>query len=658
MGSKRSADPGWTYGTLVEGSKTSVRCNFCGFVSTGGITRHKHHLAWDSPDVARCPKVPDDVKKLFIELFEKKKRVKETANSIPHFDEVVELEENDEDEEAAQSQSKGKRVASSAGASDANKKAKGPLYAMFKPSLTSGKKGGNLVGSVEHNETQKKLRLDAVQKFSRWMYDAGLSFNAVTYDSLGLAIEAIGRYGCGMKPPTYHEVRVPMLKLEMEHTKKLLRDNEVEKSTYGCSLMADGWRDRKGRALINFLVNTPRGSMFVESVDASSYSHTGKNMFKLFDRLIQEVGPKDIIQLVTDSASNNVAAGKLVEEKYPHIYWTPCAAHCIDLMFEDIFKLPDLKGCLERAIAVNTYVYNRTLLLNMMREFTGQKDMVRPAKTRFATAFITLNCFKVNKQNLKKMFTSEKWSTSKFAMETGGARIANTILLPTFWNHVNFAVKIGYPLLGVLRLVDGEKKPPMGYIYNAMKKAKELIASSFKNKEAKYRDIFKIIDKRWDCQLHQPLHAAGYYLNPGLYYNNPEVEDDTEVISGLQACIMKLILNEDEQIQINTELPLYRRADGIFGYPMAKKMRAKLAPAEWWMQYGATAPALKKFAIKVLSLTCSSSGCERNWSVFEHLHSKRETDLSKASLMILCTLSIIGLYEEDMICVIRLTRLS
>ncbi|KAJ0913426.1 hypothetical protein HanRHA438_Chr06g0285451 [Helianthus annuus] len=159
------------------------------------------------------------------------------------------------------------------------KKTKGPMYAMFKPSLTSGKKGGNLVGSVEHNDTQKKLRLDAVQNFSRWMHDAGLSFNVVMYDSLGPAIEAIGRYGFGMKPPTYHEVRVPMLKLEMEHTKKLLRDNEVEKSTYGCSLMVDGWRDRKGRALINFLVNTPQGSMFVESVDASSYSHTGDIMF-------------------------------------------------------------------------------------------------------------------------------------------------------------------------------------------------------------------------------------------------------------------------------------------------------------------------------------------------------------------------------------------
>jgi hypothetical protein len=194
MGSRirKEVDPGWTYATLVEGSKNSVKCNLCGFVSTGGITRQKHHLAWDSPDVSRCTKVPPEVKSLFKELFEKKKRESKMASTIPHFDEVVDLEEDDEDEIPNQREvpSKGKRPVSSASAS--NKKAKGPLDAMFKPSVTSGKKGGHLVGSLEHNEVQKKLRLDAVQKFSRWMYDAGIAFNAVKYDSLGPVIEAMG----------------------------------------------------------------------------------------------------------------------------------------------------------------------------------------------------------------------------------------------------------------------------------------------------------------------------------------------------------------------------------------------------------------------------------------------------------------------------------
>lgn len=89
MTSKKEVDPGWTYGTLVEGTKNSVQCNFCFFVSKGGITRHKHHLACDSPDVSKCAKVPADVKKFFKESFENKKVMRDAIHSAPHFDDVM-----------------------------------------------------------------------------------------------------------------------------------------------------------------------------------------------------------------------------------------------------------------------------------------------------------------------------------------------------------------------------------------------------------------------------------------------------------------------------------------------------------------------------------------------------------------------------------------
>jgi hypothetical protein len=48
---------------------------------------------------------------------------------------------------------------------------------------------------------------------------------------------------------------------------------------------------------------------------------------------------------------------------------------------------------------------------------------------------------------------------------------------------------------------------------------------------------------------------------------------------------------------------------------------------EWWLTYGCSAPNLQKLAIRVLSQTCSASGCERNWSLFEHIHSKKRNRL-------------------------------
>ncbi|KAK2660196.1 hypothetical protein Ddye_006729 [Dipteronia dyeriana] len=65
---------------------------------------------------------------------------------------------------------------------------------------------------------------------------------------------------------------------------------------------------------------------------------------------------------------------------------------------------------------------------------------------------------------------------------------------------------------------------------------------------------------------------------------------------------------------------------------MGVRMRGKKSPAEWWDSYGTSTPALQKFAIKILSLTCSSSRCKRNWSVFESLHTKRRNRLDQSRL--------------------------
>ncbi|XP_077249529.1 uncharacterized protein LOC143889240 [Tasmannia lanceolata] len=46
-------------------------------------------------------------------------------------------------------------------------------------------------------------------------------------------------------------------------------------------------------------------------------------------------------------------------------------------------------------------------------------------------------------------------------------------------------------------------------------------------------------------------------------------------------------------------------------------------PAEWWSLHGTKHPELQRIAVIVLSQTCSSSGCERNWSTFAHIHTKK-----------------------------------
>jgi hypothetical protein len=64
-------------------------------------------------------------------------------------------------------------------------------------------------------------------------------------------LESIGQFGPRYRGPSYHDVR------------------EAWKE-YGCSIMSDAWIDTRHQHLINFLANSPAGTFFLASVDASS----------------------------------------------------------------------------------------------------------------------------------------------------------------------------------------------------------------------------------------------------------------------------------------------------------------------------------------------------------------------------------------------------
>ncbi|RVW36052.1 hypothetical protein CK203_117295 [Vitis vinifera] len=404
---------------------------------------------------------------------------------------------------------------------------KGPMDHFFTPNaemVVQNRRSGKMNQTTINDAYKKEARERACMLITRWMYEAAIPFNAVTYPSFQPMIEAIGQYGVGMKGPTFHEVRVTNLKKELALTKDLMKDHMVEWGKNGCSIMSDGWTDRKERTLVNFLVNCSKGTMFMQSIDASSMIKTGEKMFELLDKWVEQVGEENVIQVITDNHSSYVMAG----------------------------------------------------LLNMMRRFTGQRELLRPAKTRFATAFITLSRLHEQKNNLRKMFTSSDWSDSKWAKEQKGKTIANIVLMPSFWNTIVFCLKVSGPLVRVLRLVDGEKKAPMGYIYEAMNRAKDTIVRSFNGNEEKYKEIFNIIDKR-------------------------------------------LTRDPAKQEKVVAEVSLFTNAQGLFGNELAVRTRKlEHQVTEWWAAYGASAPNLQKFAMKVLNLTCSASGCERNWSIFEN----------------------------------------
>ncbi|XP_073023708.1 uncharacterized protein [Primulina eburnea] len=196
-----------------------------------------------------------------------------------------------------------------------------------------------------------------------------------------------------------------------------------------------------------------------------------------------------------------------------------------------------------------------------------------------------------------------------------------------FWKRARDVCAAMEPLVKVLKLVDQDKKPTMSLIYEAMDRAKLAIKENNKD----WQSYCDVIDNRWYNQLHQHLHAAAYFLNPLLQYSGTCVYTD-EVKRGLKVVIKRLEPDLSAQASAMSEIKLFTDQTGEFGSSLAKMAVKKSLPAEWWNDYGDDAPHLRKIAIKILSQTCSSSGCERNWSTWSLVHTKLRNRLAVEKL--------------------------
>eukprot|EP00253_Pinus_taeda_P005938 PITA_05938 len=166
-----------------------------------------------------------------------------------------------------------------------------------------------------------------------------------------------------------------------------------------------------------------------------------------------------------------------------------------------------------------------------------------------------------------------------------------------------------------------------------MDQAKEQIKAVYKDRVAKYGPIWAIIDERWNNQLHRPIHAAGYFLNPQYHYKAKESGAlRGEVRDGMIECIECMIPLESDQLEVHRQATTFSNATGTFGKNLAKIAREADEPAQWWEAFGGHVPELQRFAIRILIQTCSASGCERNCSVFERIHTKKRNCLDQKRL--------------------------
>ncbi|XP_073030706.1 uncharacterized protein [Primulina eburnea] len=335
--------------------------------------------------------------------------------------------------------------------------------------------GSKVLRQKNINEALFKERTQQVQQYvGRWAYENGIPFNALDNDSFKQLMRAVGQFGPGFKPPTQYQLREPILKSEVEGTKQLLKKHEEEWAKNGCSIMIDAWSDRKRRSILNLCVNCKEGTVFLESKESSEEAHTAGLIFEYVDKCVEQVGAHNVVQIVTDNAINNMAAAKLMKEKWPGIFWSSCATHTVNLMLESIGKLPRFKKIIDQAKSFTIFIYAHHKTLSLMRSFTKKRDIVRPGVIRFASNFLTLQSLIEKKSSLRAMFTSDMWENCKWSKTNKGKLAYSTVMSMSYWNGVSLCLKIFAPLVRVLRLVDGDRKPSMGFYMGSFFELKKI----------------------------------------------------------------------------------------------------------------------------------------------------------------------------------------
>ncbi|XP_021906615.1 uncharacterized protein LOC110821184 isoform X1 [Carica papaya] len=642
-------DPGWEHCVPQDEKKKRVKCNYCEKIISGGINRFKQHLARIPGEVACCEKAPEDV---YLKIKEnmkwhrtgrrhRKPDTKEISAFYGHSD-----NEDEEQEERFRQYMSKDMLAVDDKVSDSdirnNVRGRSPCSSVSgaEPVLKRSRLDSVFLKSLKSQTShmkqvkpkmgiEKKARKEVISAICKFFHHAGIPSSAANSPYFHKMLELVGQYGQGLQGSMSRLISGRYLQDEIASFKEHYSEFKASWAITGCSILADSWNDIQGRILINFLVACPRGVYFHSSIDASEIIEDAGNLYKWLDKVVGEIGEENVVQVITMNTASFKSAGKMLEEKRRNLFWTPCAVHSIDRMLEDFLNIKCVGNCVDKAKRITRFIYNSTWLLSFMKkEFTRGQEILRPAVTKFATCFFTLQSLLDHRIGLRRMLQSNKWLSSRLAKSVEGKEVEKIVLNVTFWKKVQYVRKSLEPVADVVQKIYGDDSRSMPFLYNDMFRAKHVIKTIHGDDMRKYGPFWSVIDSHWSSLFHHPLYVAAYFLNPSYRYR-PDFVMHPEVIRGLNECIVRLEADSAKRISASMQIPDYVSAKADFGTELAISTRTELDPASWWQQHGISCLELQRIAIRILSQTCSSIGCEHTWSLYDQVHIQRHNSLSR-----------------------------
>jgi hypothetical protein len=271
------------------------------------------------------------------------------------------------------------------------------------------------------------------------------------------------------------------------------------------------------------------GPMFLRAINAAGDTKSKEYIFERLVETIDFIGAENVVQVVTDNASNCRGAGLMVEQKYPHIFWTPCVVHTLNLAWRSICAErteadPEYEFCnwisdvSSDAQQIRNFIMNHSMRLSMFNEFSKLKFLAI-AETRFASQIVMLKRFREIKDALTSLVVCPRWSDYR-DKEVKAQFVKDKILSDLWWDKVNYILEFSEPIYAMIRAADTDK-PCLHLMYemwdSMIEKVKKIIYRHEGKEEHEHSPFYDVVNEilqsRW-LKNNTPLHCLAHSLNP------------------------------------------------------------------------------------------------------------------------------------------------
>lgn len=192
-----------------------------------------------------------------------------------------------------------------------------------------------------------------------------------------------------------------------------------------------------------------------------------------------------------------------------------------------------------------------------------------------------------------------------------------------FWRNLEKIIGVSKPFVDLLRVVDTEKFV-FGRVYWLMSEAIRQIKEYNHFSSREKGQLVAVANARWR-QMHTPLHGAAFALDPRFQmYNQPA---NSEVMANFKKVCLQILPGDEGKEAFHQRVNFANRM-GLFGDPWHLDAIKRVSAPIWWKEYGGETVELQHVATRVLSVAASSGSCERNWSAFDFVHTKRRNRLN------------------------------